>query len=149
MCSIRRKQGTALVDPRIDLLDCSYFDGKRILDIGCNSGNITIAIAKKYQPKLIKGLDIDESLIKKAKTNLRVAHSLRNPENENTSLPIDLSMRFHHFPQSMTNMFGLLPINLPPNADHTVFPYNVDFETVDWTEKKYNENEPKYDTIMA
>lgn len=42
----RRKQGNALVDPRLDLLDGSIFDGKSVLDIGCNSGNITISLGK-------------------------------------------------------------------------------------------------------
>lgn len=148
--SVRRKQGTALVDPRVDLLDKSYFNGKRVLDIGCNSGNITISIAKKYDPTFIHGIDIDESLIKKANTNLRVAYSLGDPKDKETSNSrIDLSFRFHHFPQSMTNMFGFLPMTVPPNFERSHFPYNVQFDTMDWTEKKHCDNEAKYDTIMA
>lgn len=88
-------------------------------------------------------------MIRKANTNLRIAYSLNNPANETSASAIDLSMRFHYFPQSMSNMFGLLPMAVPPNYDRTKFPHNVYFDTMDWTEKKYDENEPKYDTILA
>lgn len=49
----------------------------------------------------------------------------------------------------MSNIFGLLPMAVPPNFERSHFPFNVQFDTMDWTEKKYNENEPKFDTIMA
>lgn len=39
------------------------FKEKRILDIGCNSGFITINIAKMLKPKSILGVDIDSELI--------------------------------------------------------------------------------------
>ncbi|KAI8377034.1 Bicoid-interacting protein 3-domain-containing protein [Choanephora cucurbitarum] len=140
----RRKQGNAAIDPRLDLLDRSYFDRKHILDIGCNSGNVTLAIAKKYNIASIEGVDIDPTLIHKANTNLRVVYSLGHP-TESTS--IDLSLRFHHFPQCMTNMFGLLPIALPPNHPKPKeFPYTVEFKAADWTEAKV---ERTYDTILA
>jgi 7SK snRNA methylphosphate capping enzyme len=42
--SSRRPQGNAKIDARLDLIDESKFTNKRILDIGCNSGNISIAI---------------------------------------------------------------------------------------------------------
>lgn len=167
----RRKQGNALVDPRLDLLDGSIFDGKSVLDIGCNSGNITISlgkplvfhyyarghrliieifsIAKKYRPKYIHGVDIDKTLVNKAHTNLRIAYSLNNPKNENSALPIDLSLRFHYFPQSMSNMFGLIPMAVPPDYDCSHFPHNVQFETMDWTETPYQLGQPQYDTILA
>lgn len=34
------------IDPRIDLLDSALFKDKCVLDIGCNSGNITVALGK-------------------------------------------------------------------------------------------------------
>lgn len=46
------------------------FKDKDILDIGCNSGHLTIAIAKKLHPKSILGIDIDENLVFNAKRNL-------------------------------------------------------------------------------
>ncbi|KAI8646781.1 Bicoid-interacting protein 3-domain-containing protein [Parasitella parasitica] len=147
LCRSRRKQGNALIDPRLDLLDSGLFENKHILDIGCNSGNISIAIAKKYKVASVHGVDIDDSLVSKANVNLCVAYSLAHPEK---SSPIDLSLRFNYFPQSMTNMFGMMPISLPPmkHKEKQNFPFNVYFETKDWTQtpiEKYNQ----YDTILA
>lgn len=36
---------------------------KRCLDIGCNTGKVTMEIAEKYRPKWILGMDIDNKLI--------------------------------------------------------------------------------------
>lgn len=44
-----------------------YFRGKRMLDIGCNSGFITISVAKKFLPRSIVGVDIDSDLINTAR----------------------------------------------------------------------------------
>lgn len=155
-----------MIDPRLDLLDKTLFEGKHILDIGCNSGNISIAlgnfleksidiqrhlisifIAKKYKIASMHGVDIDDSLISKANINLCKAYSLDHPD---TPSPIDLSLRFNYFPQSMTNMFGMMPISLPPvkHKEKNSFPFNVHFEVMDWAQKpieKYNQ----YDTVLA
>lgn len=39
------------------------FENKKVLDIGCNSGFITIEIAKLFHPISILGIDIDAGLI--------------------------------------------------------------------------------------
>lgn len=44
-----------------------YFRGKKMLDIGCNSGFITISVAKKFKPSTIIGVDIDSELINTAR----------------------------------------------------------------------------------
>lgn len=46
------------------------FDSKEILDIGCNDGFITIAIAKRFPVAFITGFDIDKSLIATARKNV-------------------------------------------------------------------------------
>ncbi|KAI7904943.1 Bicoid-interacting protein 3-domain-containing protein [Cokeromyces recurvatus] len=140
-----------MIDPRIDLLDRSLFENKHILDIGCNTGNICIALAKKYNVASVHGIDIDEKLIYKAQKNLRIAYSLENPHKQ-TDDAIDLSFRFHYFPQSMTNMFGLMPMALPPTLESekkNQYPYNVHFETLDWIATKEAEHANHYDTILA
>ncbi|XVF49138.1 hypothetical protein PTKIN_Ptkin03bG0244200 [Pterospermum kingtungense] len=58
-------------DPRIKVLKKEWFEGKDCLDIGCNSGVITIQIARKYKCKSILGLDIDSGLIEDAYWCLR------------------------------------------------------------------------------
>ncbi|KAL9538356.1 hypothetical protein MBANPS3_010989 [Mucor bainieri] len=143
----RRKQGKAKLDARLDLLDGDLFEQKHVLDIGCNSGNIAIALAKQYHVASMHGVDIDDSLISKANINLCVAYSLSHPTKPS---PIDLSLRFNYFPQSMSNMFGMMPMSLPPikHKESQQFPFNVYFETMDWVKTpiaKYNQ----YDTILA
>lgn len=58
-------------DKRLALMDLDWFSGKDVLDIGCNIGNITLDIAKKYCPNRIVGIDIDRNLIFNAKKNLK------------------------------------------------------------------------------
>ena len=41
-----------------------------VLDVGCNQGLLTISVAAKFFPRSMKGIDIDEKLIKKARKNL-------------------------------------------------------------------------------
>ncbi|RLN89494.1 hypothetical protein BBJ28_00025021, partial [Nothophytophthora sp. Chile5] len=58
-------------DPRLAVLDKTWFDGKRGLDIGCNSGDFTIAIAKRLAPSYLLGVDVDPQLISRARTHLK------------------------------------------------------------------------------
>jgi 7SK snRNA methylphosphate capping enzyme len=51
-------------DARLKVLVRSMFDGKRCLDIGCNAGELTVAIAQRYAPQHILGVDIDGSLVR-------------------------------------------------------------------------------------
>lgn len=56
-----------------------FFKDKDVLDIGCNVGLLTIAVAEKLQPKSIVGIDIDKTLINRARSNLSL--HVRVPEN--------------------------------------------------------------------
>ncbi|KAL7027745.1 hypothetical protein ACKWTF_005563 [Chironomus riparius] len=59
-------------DLRIELMkqypEC--FKDKQVLDIGCNSGLITINFTKSLLPKTVLGIDIDGNLIDAARKNL-------------------------------------------------------------------------------
>lgn len=64
--------GQAFVeDPRLTLLERSWFAGKRCMDIGCNEGLITLALATRYGTRSMVGVDIDEHLIRRACSHLR------------------------------------------------------------------------------
>ena len=69
-------------DPRIRVLSREWIEGKRVLDIGCNSGAITIELARSLNPRHIMGVDIDASLIQKARVNLRSlgTHPVKYPQ---------------------------------------------------------------------
>jgi 7SK snRNA methylphosphate capping enzyme len=53
-----RRNGNTLVDPRTLLFPLELLKGKRVLDIGCNSGEITVALASIFQPLFIQGTSI-------------------------------------------------------------------------------------------
>ena len=60
-------------DPRLEALAPlaeSLFTGKQVLDVGCNAGDVTLAIAREWQPACIVGTDIDEALIRRARSNV-------------------------------------------------------------------------------
>ncbi|PIN01493.1 putative methyltransferase [Handroanthus impetiginosus] len=58
-------------DPRLKVMKREWFEGKDSLDIGCNSGLLTIAIARKFGCKSIFGVDIDGARIEDAHWTLR------------------------------------------------------------------------------
>ena len=58
-------------DPRLSYLNPEWFSGKDVLDIGCNVGHVTLAIAKNLNPRSVLGIDIDENLIRAAKQNVK------------------------------------------------------------------------------
>jgi 2-polyprenyl-3-methyl-5-hydroxy-6-metoxy-1,4-benzoquinol methylase len=64
--------GEQQTDFRLELLKAhpEFFRGKKVLDIGCNSGFITINFAKQFQPSAVLGIDIDGSLVDKARSEL-------------------------------------------------------------------------------
>lgn len=49
------------------MLKKQYFKRKTVLDVGCNSGFLTIALGEKFRPRMILGVDIDGILITKAR----------------------------------------------------------------------------------
>lgn len=58
-------------DPRLKVMKREWLEGKDCLDIGCNSGLITITIAKKFGCRSILGIDIDGARIEDANWTLR------------------------------------------------------------------------------
>lgn len=58
-------------DPRIRVFHPEWFEGKEVLDLGCNAGHLTLYIAKTFRPARILGLDIDSGLVHAARKNIR------------------------------------------------------------------------------
>lgn len=58
-------------DPRVRVFRPEWFQGKDVLDLGCNSGHLTLYIAKILRPARILGLDIDSDLVHAARKNIR------------------------------------------------------------------------------
>lgn len=62
----------AMMDVRLRVFEIHkhLFLNKEVLDIGCNVGHISIAVARELGAKSVTGIDIDEKLIVRARKNL-------------------------------------------------------------------------------
>ncbi|XP_029028681.1 7SK snRNA methylphosphate capping enzyme [Betta splendens] len=58
-------------DPRVRVFRPEWFEGKDVLDLGCNAGHLTLYVAKMLRPARILGLDIDNGLVHAARKNIR------------------------------------------------------------------------------
>eukprot|EP00873_Tetraselmis_striata_P007372 jgi/Tetstr1/427636/TSEL_017761.t1 len=56
-------------DPRLAEMEASWFAGRRLLDIGCHEGVITLAMVAQFRPSITLGVDIDPKLVGRAEKN--------------------------------------------------------------------------------
>lgn len=70
------------------------FHGADILDIGCNTGLVTLAVSRDLGTKSAVGIDIDMSLIRQARGKLSAERQLLSKSNNN-GLPITNSYPLH------------------------------------------------------
>jgi len=68
--------GPATADPRLAALDLrSLVRGRAVLDVGCNAGLVSLALAVRGRPACVTGVDIDASLIRAARRCLAAERS--------------------------------------------------------------------------
>ncbi|MEM7427664.1 MAG: methyltransferase domain-containing protein [Pseudomonadota bacterium] len=48
------------------IVDGVRFDGRKVLDLGCGTGGISLFLAETYKPAHMVGLDVDEGLVDRA-----------------------------------------------------------------------------------
>ena len=77
----RGKRCARSTDSRLHVLPKEIFERKRVLDIGCNAGELTIAIAMKFHTKSMHGIDVDHRLITQARHNLKSALAATTAED--------------------------------------------------------------------
>ncbi|KAK7047921.1 hypothetical protein VNI00_006249 [Paramarasmius palmivorus] len=153
-------------DARLTLLPKDIFKGKRVLDIGCNEGFVTIQIAQKYHPQKILGVDIDDTLIRAAWRKRAAVWSQQGPSVSSTVLNAAKESSngnrkrkrhaesepstpdYSHFPLAFEHMFGPLPVPPSQNRGKHVFPHNVAFRTMDFVDGSSPELE-EYDVVLA
>ncbi|OPJ82387.1 7SK snRNA methylphosphate capping enzyme [Patagioenas fasciata monilis] len=107
-------------DGRLRAMKGEWFEGKEVLDVGCNVGHVTLSIAKRWGPARVVGLDIDGGLIRSARQNIR--HYLSE----------EMGGKEKGFPAALAASRGPIAApRLPPDGPGAKeFPNNVVFVTV-------------------
>ena len=135
-----RHSSTDKIDSRLLMLKREWFEGSRVLDIGCNAGLVSIEIAQHFNPISVEGVDIDPSLIRKARQNLRLKASRCSAQNPGDT---------EYFPESCLDAFGITPI-VHPETPSSAFPHNVTFRAGNWMhEPNPSTDEGRYHVILA
>ncbi|KFM61237.1 7SK snRNA methylphosphate capping enzyme, partial [Stegodyphus mimosarum] len=131
--------GNSDEDHRLRFFDKSLFEGKDVLDIGCNTGQLTLYIAKNWQPRKIIGIDIDKKLINIAQRKVR-KHLSQNITEDND------------FPESLSSMYGPIIKLAMSTSNSSVFPDNVSFLEANYVpacEEYLETQKPEFDTILC
>ncbi|XP_063965613.1 probable RNA methyltransferase Y17G7B.18 [Lytechinus pictus] len=135
-------------DNRIDLFKREWFEGKKCLDIGCNSGHVTLAVAKLFDPSSIVGVDIDGNLIGVARKNVK--HCLEELFREKKG------KGRVNFPVSLQKTYGPLApaasTSSPAEREKSLFPGNVLFRCANFVLKDdslLETQKEEYNTILC
>ncbi|KRT86728.1 methyltransferase, partial [Oryctes borbonicus] len=131
------------------------FEGKDILDIGCNIGHITLSVARDFGAKSVVGLDIDKNLIGIARKNIKHYVSSESPRDDDCKDVKDRAVMKSSelYPISMPILYG--PIDIPGfNDKHKghKFPYNVTFVQGNYVlddDSLLNLEQPQFDVILC
>ncbi|KAG8179241.1 hypothetical protein JTE90_004069 [Oedothorax gibbosus] len=128
------------VDHRLGFLDERFFHLKDVLDIGSNTGELSLYIASHCQPKKVVGIDIDKKLVNKAQRTIRLHLSQEVERNE-------------EFPTSMAAFYGpLSKIVQPTMKNPCQYPNNITFLEANYvpaSEDFLETQKPEYDTILC
>lgn len=131
-------------DLRLSLIQLEWIQGKECLDIGCNTGDLTIKIGRNFHPKKIVGIDIDPKLIQMAWKNLH------------RELLPTVAPDGRQFPQSFALSHGTPSAFGPPtqledsqSSLEDKFPNNIDFRHCNFMSKEGASQETLYDTVLA
>lgn len=158
------RRGTSMegVDSRVLSLEESYFAGKKVLDIGCHAGIVTLQIAKHYKPASIKGIDIDYRLVNEAVRHWTSEDSLAQVEKarklESTGKEINKKLDLlKTFPKNikescpeMASLLGKRDQQSHSSMDiETEYPHNVSFEIVNILDLDETKEKTKYDTVVC
>lgn len=133
------------------------FQNKDVLDIGCHSGHVTLAIGRILNPKSVLGVDIASNLISMANHNLSLFVKIPTEKPNNSVAPktsetnASTCKKKKNNRRDRTKGSGFYPISfgitykgiprLPKQsndqnatAQNDVFPNNVNFKTMNYVE---------------
>uniref|UniRef100_A0A8C8RII4 RNA methyltransferase n=1 Tax=Pelusios castaneus TaxID=367368 RepID=A0A8C8RII4_9SAUR len=146
-------------DGRLRVMKPEWFQGKEVLDLGCNVGHLTLSIAKKWKPARVVGLDIDGSLIHSARQNIRhyLSEEIQQQQQEAEDEAAEGSgpkRKRSCFPASLTASRG--PIAAPrvpqDGEDVTDFPNNIIFVRGNYVlerDELLEMQHPEYDVVLC
>lgn len=133
-------------DLRLKCFKKEWFEGKDVLDLGCNVGHVTLTIARDFNPRVILGMDIDTALIKAARNNLR--YYVQNQ----VSVP-GTSRQGTSFPVSFSVTSGPLAAPVVQGSEENLsFPHNVLFKQENYvpcSNEVLSKQKPMYDMILC
>uniref|UniRef100_A0A3Q3WQ05 RNA methyltransferase n=1 Tax=Mola mola TaxID=94237 RepID=A0A3Q3WQ05_MOLML len=152
-------------DLRLRLLEANWFRDKKVLDVGCGTGHMTLAIARKFDPAHILGVELDERLVHAAKQNIRhfLSHDLvvaerrrsdgGEEEVEEEMQEFQQALSLLSLPMSFRVSRGPLsapPLLLPPSSSSSSFPNNVTFIQGNYvSEQQEWPGRGQYDVILC
>uniref|UniRef100_A0A3Q2XBN4 RNA methyltransferase n=1 Tax=Hippocampus comes TaxID=109280 RepID=A0A3Q2XBN4_HIPCM len=151
-------------DPRVHVFRPEWFEGKRVLDLGCNSGHLTLYIAKMLRPARILGLDIDNGLVHAARKNIRhylsemqTQEARRATQEGNAGWESGLAEEADGKDSCGTEQISRGPIAAPPLTESSTakpgeFPANVSFIKANYVLQNDNllvTQRPEYDVILC
>uniref|UniRef100_A0ABM5EJL9 RNA methyltransferase n=1 Tax=Pogona vitticeps TaxID=103695 RepID=A0ABM5EJL9_9SAUR len=141
-------------DIRLRVMKPEWFQGKEVLDVGCNVGHLTLSVAKKWGPARMVGLDIDGALIHSARQNIRHYLSEEMQQQQQDGEGKGATRAKKTFPASLMASRG--PIAAPrvpqEGLDATVFPNNVIFVKGNYIlecDELLEAQKPEYDVILC
>jgi 7SK snRNA methylphosphate capping enzyme len=141
-------------DTRLKHFQAEWFTGKDVLDVGCNVGEITTAVAKFFRPRSIVGVDIDRKLIEQARRSVKMCLSCQRP-GENDDFPKSLPILYGPlYPPGDGELFnrdeGGEPASKGQIEDN--FPRNVQFICGNYVvedDELLETTQPEFDTILC
>ncbi|OIV95857.1 hypothetical protein TanjilG_06833 [Lupinus angustifolius] len=154
-----RNGGKFNQDPRLEIFKKEWFQGKDCLDIGCNSGIVTICIAEKFCCRSILGIDIDPGRIKEAQSNLRkavrsiYAEKRMRLQGSQLNKLLKQTQVFENDILKDQGKYLNKPAEPAENLDQEIPRRNlghiVSFKQENFLEAAYDPHEEHYDTILC
>ncbi|XP_047442573.1 7SK snRNA methylphosphate capping enzyme-like [Mugil cephalus] len=165
-------------DARLRLLEADWFRDKTVLDVGCGPGHMTLALARRFNPTHILGVELDQRLVHAANQNIRhfLSHDLVVEERKGRGGTIAPSPPQHEqgeegggkeevtevmeqvmedllsFPLSFRVSRGPLsapPLLLTSSSSSCRFPNNVTFIQGDYVSEEAWPGRGQYDVVMC
>lgn len=149
-----KKRGDVFGDHRLEWMRKEWFVGKSCLDIGCNDGQFTIAMAKHFLPHKVLGVDIDKHLIESACARVkRLKYDLvqskgKEHHRDQSSTPANPLFRPRSVIKKLDKAGSSSEKPKALNTPRNDFPHNIQFQQQDVFSLAEME-EARFDTILC